>query len=86
MTVNGLLSVINGEIKISICRKIINGETTTISTLITLYSGGEEQLTSSLLAETITGIDILGKTRITVWLTDEIVPQPQPENQAEENV
>lgn len=78
MTVNDLLSVIQGEVKITISRHIINGETTTVSNLITMYSGGEEQLNSTFLAETVTGVALLGKTRMQVWLTDEVVPQPTP--------
>lgn len=77
MTIQQLLQTINGDVKITISRRIIDGETTTISNLITLYSGGDEQLNSIILSETVTGIDILGKTRIQVWLTD-IVTETNP--------
>ncbi len=84
MTVNDLLSVILGEVKITISRKVINGETVTVSNLITMYSGGQEQLNSTFLAETVTGVELLGKTRMQVWLTDEVVPQPTPDVDPEE--
>ena len=86
MTVNDLLSVIMGEVKITISRKIINGTNTSIENYITLYSGGEEQLNSTFLAETVEGVDLLGKTRMQVWLTAQDITPPEPEPQPEPEV
>ena len=86
MTVNDLLSVMMGEVKITISRKIINGTNTSIENYITLYSGGEEQLNATFLAETVEGVDLLGKTRMQVWLTTQDITPPEPEPQPEPEV
>ena len=89
MTVNDLLSAMLGEVKITISQNIINGETTTVDTKIILYSGGESQLSDTLLAETVKNIEIQGRTRMTVWLNDlDITPGPEtiPENETDEEL
>ena len=62
MTLGQLLDALDANIKLS----IVEGEQNT--PLITMYSGGQDQLTSELLDREVDRVGILGKTYLQIHL------------------